>query len=499
MPIEPIHTRSFGPGEFPALMRELVRRLATGRWDVTAGGQLRQLWLESGEVRAVVSDAEDEKLGKWLVAQGLLDSAQMALALLRQPDGVRFGTFLVQQGLLDGEVLEHSLEALATDIVARLLTLPGEHAFAAGDPLPDDAATIEMTTASVVVAAVRRIEDVGDLEPFLPAERYACGTEDARLQYQRVQLVPEEAFLFSRVDGSATVSQLRRVVPLPREAMTRCLAALVLSGMVELRATPGPRPAVVETAPLLPLKREPEKNEASVQFTPDQQHEYREVVRLAGECRLRDYYRRLGLTHGATLNQVHERFREFVQVYHPDRASEPHLHSLRRELAEINGAIQEAYETLINPEKRARYTEGMRTNPMQTAEEQVQDDRRQRARRELARANVQRAQALIRAGDFGAAVQLLDEAVRAEPNAESLLLLARLEQRNPMWTNRVLDHLRMSVTLDPEYTDAWLELAAFWGKRSQKERQRQCLEKILAYDPVNGEVMRLLDSLRAKK
>ncbi len=476
-----------------------MRRMATGRWHVTAGGELRQLWLESGAVRSVVSEADDEKLGKWLVGKGLLDSARMALALLRQPDGIRFGAFLVQEGLLDEAILAGSLEALATDIVARLLTLPGEHSFTVGDLLPEDAATIEMTTASLLVAAVRHVPDVAALEPFVPADRYPCGSEDVWLQYQRVRLVPEEAFLLSRVDGSTTVSQLRRVVPLSREAVTRCLAALVLSGMVELRSAPGTRPSVPLSPASAPLPGEPEKAESDIQFTPDQQHEYQEVVRLAADCRQRDYYRRLGLTQGATLNQVHDRYREFVQVYHPDRAREPHLHSLRRELAEISGAIQEAYETLINPEKRSQYAEAMKARPQQNADEKVQDDRRQRARRELARANAQRAQALVRAGDFGAAVQLLDEAVRAEPSAESLLLLARLEQRNPMWTNRVLDHLRLSVTLDPQYSEAWLELAAFWAKRSQKDRQRQCLEKVRAYDPTNAEMNRLLAGLKANK
>ncbi len=475
-----------------------MHRLATGRCEVRVGGELRQLWLEAGAVRAVVSDAEDEKLGKWLVAHGLLDPAPMALALLRQPDGVRYGAFLVKEGLLDQERLERALEALAIDIVARLLAVGGEHAFADGEVLPEDAATIDMTTASLIVAAVRRVADVGELEPFLPGERFPCDSEDALLQYQRVQLLPEEAFLISRVDGSATVSQLRRVVPLPREAVTRCLAALVLSGLVELRATPGSRVAAAEPM-AAPRRYEGDKGENEVQFTPEQQREYQEVVRLAAECRLRDFYRRLGLTPGSTLNQVHERYREFVQVYHPDRTREPHLHSLRRELAEINSAIQEAYETLINPEKRARYTENIKAKPQQTPEEQVQDDRRQRARRELARANVQRAQALVRAGDFGAAVQLLDEAVRAEPTSESLLLLARLEQRNPMWNNRVLDHLRLAVTLDPQHTEAWLELASFWAKKGQVERQRQCLEKVIAYDPTDLEAMRMLGTIKGRK
>ena len=94
-----------------------MHRRATGRLDVVAGGDRRQLWFLDGAVVAVISDAEDEKLGAWLVARGLLEPARMALSLLRQPDGVRYGAFLVREGAIDVDRLAAALEALAVSIV----------------------------------------------------------------------------------------------------------------------------------------------------------------------------------------------------------------------------------------------------------------------------------------------------------------------------------------------------------------------------------------------
>ena len=474
-----------------------MRRQATGRLDIVTDGDRRQLWFDGGAVVAVVSDAEDEKLGAWLVAQGLLEPARMAVSLLRQPDGTRYGAFLVREGAIDADRLAGALEALAVSIVGRLLVPDATYGFAEGERLPDDAAAVDMTAASLLAAAVRRCEDLAGLETYVPADCYPVRVEDTGAQ-QSAQLSPQEAFLLSRADGTMTVSQLRSVSPLAREAMTRCLAALAAAGLVAMRTAPGAPPTVGPDVGGATPKR-PDAVEASTQLSPEQRREYEEIAKLAAECGARDYYRRLGLTPGSTLNQVHDRYREYVRMYHPDRVREPHLRSLRRELIVIHDAITEAYETLINPEKRAIYLEAMRSNTLQTPAEQAQDERRQRARRELARANVQRAQTLVRAGDFGAAAQLLEEAVRAEPTADSLLLLARIEQRNPMWNNRVLDHLKMAVTMDPQFTDGWLELAVFWGKKGQKERQRQCLEKIVAYDPKNADAARLLAPLRTKK
>lgn len=486
-------------GGFAGLLRDLARERATGRLDIVALGDRRQLWFGAGAVRAVASDAEAEKLGTWLVAQGLLEPARMALSLLRQPDGVRYGTFLVREGLMEAERLSGALADLAVAIVARLLVPVSTYMFADGEPLPEDAATLDMTCADLLAAAVRRSEDIDGLEALLPAESYPTGVEDAFVQQQRVQLLPQEAFLLSRIDGALTVSQVRRVVPLPRGEMTRCLAALTATGLVTLQQEPGAPPVVSDAGSGVASRTTDASGDGGMQFTAEQRREFEEIAKLAADCRQRDFYRRLGLAHGATLNQVHERYREFGRMYHPDRAREPHLRSLRRELGEIHGAIGEAYETLVNPDLRARYNEGLKANTVQTPEEKVQDDRRLRARRELARANEQRAQALIRAGDFGAAVQLLDEAVRAEPTADSLLMLARLEQRNPMWANRVLDHLRMAVTMDPQFTEGWLELASFWARKGQKERQRQCLEKIIGYDPLNADAVRLLTPFRTKR
>ncbi|MBP1621622.1 MAG: hypothetical protein H6Q02_2389, partial [Acidobacteria bacterium] len=67
-------------GEFPGLVREIVWRLADGRLDVLAGEVRRGLFIEAGQIRAVVSELEDERLGRWLVSRGLIEPHQMALS-----------------------------------------------------------------------------------------------------------------------------------------------------------------------------------------------------------------------------------------------------------------------------------------------------------------------------------------------------------------------------------------------------------------------------------
>jgi curved DNA-binding protein CbpA len=482
-------------GGLPPLLRELYRLLVSGRLDVASGGTTRRLWFEAGQVRAVVSDVEDEKLGKWLVSRGVLEESQMAIALLRQPGGVRFGTFLVQEGALTAKALEHELETLSVTIVSHLLLESGEYKFNDGEKLPMDAASIGMTTASLLAAAVRAIPDEAALKAFIDPNGYVWTAQDTLLLYQQVQLTPQEGYLLSRVDGTTTAAKLKRLAPVPGGDFTRALAALLASGVIEMREASSAHPLAptkVETAPEPPAEEE-------LQYSAQQQREYSDVLKLASEIRHQDYYKRLGLSPGATPDQVHSRFLEFAKLYHPDRAREAHLLSLRNELAEIYSAVQEAYDTLGNPEKRVRYEAVVQDSSKSRIDTYKEEERQRAAKGALVDANVLRAKELARAGDVGMAVQLLDQAVRLDPRADTLLTLARLEFKNPMWSQRALDHLKHAVALAPDFTEAWLELANFWGTRNKPDRQRQCLEKILEYDPHNEDVKANLSALKRPK
>jgi tetratricopeptide (TPR) repeat protein len=486
-------TGSYGPNELPGLIRTLIGGLSVGRLEVCVGDHARNLWFDAGQIRAVVSEREEEKLGSWLVTRAVLQPAQMALTLLRQPAGERFGAFLVQEGLLDGERLAHELNALSVAIVAAILLEPGSYEYTENDSLPVDAASITMTSASLLVAAVRAVAEPSRLEALVAHDRYVWTAQDALLQYQKVQLTSQEGYLLSRVDGLSTVAGLLRLVPLPAQESMRALAALTVAGLIELRDAAAAKPQVPSKVEGPAAETPPDD---TLQYSESQQKEYRDIIKLASEIRYQDYYRRLNVARVSTLDQIHSMFRQYAQAFHPDRANEPHLQSLRSELADIYGGMEEAYETLGNAEKRKRYDETLVDMSGKGEDAARRDEeRRAAARRALVLANRQRARELMRRGDVGIAIQLLDQAAKLDPQPDVLLELARLEFRNPMWTQRALDHLKHAVALEPKCTDAWLELATFWGLRGKHDRQRNCLERVRQYEPRNPALLEALTKL----
>ena len=108
------------------------------------------------------------------------------------------------------------------------------------------------------------------------------------------------------------------------------------------------------------------------------------------------------------------------------------------------------------------------------------------------------ANSLIGEGKLPSAVKLLGEAMELCPDPRTLLDLARLELGNPAARQRALDHIKQSLTMDPKFTEAWMELANYWGVRGNPERQQGCLAKILSYDPNHREAREVLEALKAR-
>ncbi len=118
---------------------------------------------------------------------------------------------------------------------------------------------------------------------------------------------------------------------------------------------------------------------------------------------------------------------------------------------------------------------------------------------DFSHASIAVARSLVEAGQLRKARLMLEGLVKQTPEAESLLMLAKLELDNPKRQPTALEHLKQAVVLAPDYTEAWLTLANYWGLRGQTDKQRRCLEKVLTYNPANKDVRLALELIVGKK
>ncbi len=476
----------------PEFMAVVARRRSTGILAAFSEGTQREILFVDGEVRAARSDVEEEKLGSWLVLRGRINEDEKALTLLSQgaADSPPLGHLLVTRGCIDQETLEQELAELAVTIIRRAAAAPRAFCeFVEGrtegqpDTLPD------LTTTELILLAAREYRNVDELRAALePLEQIAWPSVTLDTILDEFALTPTEAFFLSRLDGTRRLEELIRVAPVPEEEALATLYALKTAGIITVGDAP---PAGLAPLPSINTQRGGSGEHIGVvdeaMLTPEQRAERERILELAEQVAHMDHYAALELPRHAGAEEIQAAWDRLRERYSPDRTLQEHVRDLRPQLKAILDRAGEAYEVLSDPVSRRRYNtilESLEARRQEELEEiKKQHAVSQEARNQLVEANFKRADELIHEGEPYLAIQLLEQACRLDPRPPELLKLAKLLLRNPLWKDRALKTLRRALEVDPHFVDAWLELAEFWRRRNNPERQRKALERALASDP----------------
>ncbi len=472
----------------PELMAAVQHNRSTGILRSSDGSATRELIFVNGELRAAHSDLEEEKLGSWLVGRELISEDDKAVMLLSQgtTDPPPLGHLLVTRGLIEQETLERELEELTVAIIRR--------AAAAGRALneliegrtSDQPDTIpDLTTPQMILVAARNFSDMEAIRKNLePLDQVAWPSTSLDTLLSEFTLTPQEAFMISRMDGTRSLKALTGILPGGENEVLPILYALRIAGIIMVGA------ASERARTFTPsFSREPAGSGEHIgivneeELDPEQRALRDKIRELAEACQRMDHYRVLGLEPGARMDDIRGAWERMQQEYSPDNSSIPHLRDLKPELTAIIDRAREAFEVLSDARSRKRYDTVLKSlrNDVARAKKARKVDPKVRA--QLVEANIKRANELIHSGEPYLAIKLLEQACEIEARPDALLQLARLLLRNPLWKNRALKTLRLAIEADPHFVDAWIELAEFWRRRQNPERQRKALERAVASDP----------------
>jgi hypothetical protein len=399
----------FGAGELPRLLREIAARVRSGRVTVAQQEVTRYLWLADGAVRAITSSLEQEKLGGWLIARGLIDPDVVHAALVDKGEAERFGRLLVARGLIDDRRLRDELESRTITIAARMLREEGELTSEPGLIVEPDSTLIDLGPVPLFVAAARRVPDIGQFHAFAREGRWSLSPA-GRTGVAGVELMPIERFVLAQLATPVTVEELSRRAGEAGPQVARALLVLYAAGFALPEGEAAAGRGYRRPRPDLPVAN-PELRKLLDQLDPDSRPAF--VVPPPGHAARRP----------PTREQLNQAERDKVAAVR---------------MLQLGGNPQKAY-------------------------------------------------------------RLLARAVEVSPDAVALVQLADIELTNPLWRGRALERLRQATELQPTCTEAWLALANYWGLRGARDKQRRCLERILAYDESNRDVrdaLSLLDRQR---
>jgi tetratricopeptide (TPR) repeat protein len=302
-------------------------------------------------------------------------------------------------------------------------------------------------------------------------------------RFQDVNLKPEEAFVFSRVDGTQTVNDIFSISPLPEEMTGRTLIGLLQAELIEPegleapKEKPQPRQELSESKSATP----PRPSE------PDAERD--EVERLFQLFPSRNHWEVLEIPKSAGLDEIQQAFFRGAKRFHPDRFRRIPDADFQEKLSYVFRRITEANETLTSS-ARAGYealADKERLYESQSSPLPSKDGAggsRTGGDAGEASSLFLRAQQAYQSSDFWNAIQLCKEAIDQAPErAEIYHLLGLALSKNPKWRQDAEKNLRIATNLDPWKADYFLALGSLYQEVGLHLRARKAFEQARAVDP----------------
>jgi CheY-like chemotaxis protein/curved DNA-binding protein CbpA len=452
---ETIERGDFSQRPFPELLAELHRRKATGALLLRREKVKKIVFFRSGIPESVKSNRLSECLGRVMVRERMISEADCEASLQRmKAEGRQQGTVLIEMGCISPHNLRYALELqLRLKLLDVFSWTSGDYQFNPQAQPPPETVRFEMSAAAIIYEGVRRAFDEARLASVLGdvASKYVHPASDPLFAGQDMALGDEEAGLLAQMDGTRTVRELRRKGPLSPLDTDRFLYALVAAQMVALRPekrlVQPPAPRASSTSEERPWDEDEEVLELEDEVPPDEELHLRErLLGTLAAMRRMDFFELLGVPREVSADEVRRASVELLREYHVDaQAGPPETRGLAEQVQQL---VREAHDTLLDPERRARYEEQLGHGGVRHEVGEVV------GRMLEAESSFRRGEQMLASGEVAAAHRAFSEAVRLQPEegeflamlgwtthrralddkqaaAEALLLLEQAVQRSP--------------------------------------------------------------------
>lgn len=345
-----------------------------------------------------------------------------------------------------------------------------------------------------------------------------------------VDLLPEEAFVFSRFENSAmSVEEINVLSGLPESRTRKIIYALWFGGFLKrcnwnaafsekkiseissahLALKKAQKPP--EIKPIEAKKSEPQQIASGGTATEETKPAPEKAEATVKEISLDEYleqieksatfYESLNVAQDADVAQIKQAYFALARRFHPDLFHKHDDKKLQQRVQNAFTQTAQAYETLKTKSSRDVYDFRMRKELAENKKRQATTGEKEETVRQtaLATENFEQGFNLLMSGHNETAIPFLARAVYFMPeNARfhayyGKALSADYEQRHKAETE-----LLTAVKLDATNADWRLMLAEFFVEVGLIKRAEGELNRLLAIFPSNAEAKTMLDSLRQK-
>ena len=483
-----------------ALLHRIYYHRMTGKLQLVLGRIEKQLFFNSGQLIFATSSDRNDSLGEMMLRSGALNQREFEEASALVATGQRFGSAVAEMGIYSIEEVASWVQRQLTQITASVLDYPACRFYFFNeiekDVVPEIG--INVPIGKLLLEAVRKANDLPLHHLADDANLWIDLSSDPLLRYQAVRLDDHERQLISSIAKAAPAKQILAKCGLDRATSARALYALMVLGIVVAVAPTAsqeaeqsaPAPAAEETIPIPPPVPEPEPEPAPAE-KPESVRQFEEEIRKFIDLGAKStYYELLGLTTDCTPAQIKQSFHALARKFHPD-------HHMGQSdwvglLQEVMGRLTEAYKTLIDAEKRARYDK-------QLAERGafVLGQEKTETEETLDECLIQAKQCL-RAHNYPGSIMWLRKCVEIAPDvAKYHAILARSLAAIPQYRQDAVHHFKRAIDLDAWNTSTYFQFAELYELMQLPWRAVPLYQKILEIDPEHNKANERLAQLEA--
>lgn len=311
--------------------------------------------------------------------------------------------------------------------------------------------------------------------------RACAGLDEAMIG---VHLEPQEAFLLSRLDQPAKAGELMNQLDQGTEQVLRSLCRLHAVGLVERVDDDSPATESVE-----PKEKLVSRFEKSIGESLDSEpleieaDSHRELLgNLLSRMGEMTYFEMLAVSAQSSDEDIHKAYLELGRLVHPRHAASLGLSGKEGAFRVLFERATDAYLTLNDPTRKLEYirdigpsSQGLVNGPS--------GETRDQEKQSMARTLYERSLALAERQDYHSAIQLLEQAVGADPQIDYLTLLGDCQAENPQWLDRAAQSYQQALQVRPNDPSLSTRLGRVHERRGARQAARRAYESALAVEP----------------
>jgi hypothetical protein len=496
----------------PWLFEGLHTGKKTGTVIFARDTQVKKVFFSQGELIFATSNQREDWLGELLLRTGAISKEQFdESSKLVIKTGKKQGGVLVELGYLTPKGLVTGVKAQVEHITVSLFAWRDGYYILDESPLPAyDIIPLQMSIGDLIIEGLRGAQWDKSLFPLNAIVR---PVSNPSLLFQRAELDHDQRKVLSLVDGSKSIEEICCFSGIGDPNTLSALSVLLALRMAEVGEIKNEEDKkfvcqmVAENIPLRsdtePAVLQTSPGEISIQSladivtTDDKKPENagsglpptkEEVQDAYDSLELQNFYEMLGVNRTTSAMGIKNAYFTLIKRYHPDQHFSPAMSELEEKLNALKNAFDEAYETLIDKNKRERYNLDLSSG----VKKHINLEGAQMARpasKKTAEDYFEEGMKLYNEGDYWSAEESFQGAVGLDPRGAQYLFYRGLALSHmPRRGREAEEFFVRAAELAPANVGYNLELGNFYAKYGLKAKALSVYRDALKYDPKSEKI-----------